>query len=194
LSDYHWKEFWSAILGLLAFLSNKLENLVTTGGVEELVRQVCGLVQLELVGNYLNELYQTISLLDLSLCKAEVFLPRPQSIHAFIVSHGSRSFLIRKQTLRDQYELARSSSVLKQQAKLLRTLSISRRTSWTESREPLAQILLVAEFYEERIGKAGPVSAKQGMQIISSEIDAEGLFGVKDVPEPEAPPFVPLTE
>jgi hypothetical protein len=98
LPDYHWKEFWSAILGLLAFLSNKLENLVTTGGVEELVRQVCGLVQLELVENYLNELYQTISLLDLALCKAEGFLPA-QSIHEFIVSHGSRSVLMWKQSV-----------------------------------------------------------------------------------------------
>jgi hypothetical protein len=78
---------------------------------------------------------------------------------------------------------------------LLRTLSIpgassARRSSWTESGEPLAQVLSVAEYYEEKIGKAGPVSASHGMQIISSKIEAEGLFGVRDAQEPEAPPFV----
>ena len=78
---------------------------------------------------------------------------------------------------------------------LLRTLCIpgtpsARRSSWTESGEPLARILSVAEYYEEKIGKAGPVSASHGMQIISSKIEAEGLFGVRDAQEPEAPPFV----
>lgn len=39
-TDYTWKELWSALLGLLHFLSSKLENLVSTGGVEQLIIEV----------------------------------------------------------------------------------------------------------------------------------------------------------
>jgi len=38
--EYEWREFWSAVIGLLGFLSNKLDSLVTTGGVEHLSQQV----------------------------------------------------------------------------------------------------------------------------------------------------------
>ncbi|KAJ7161404.1 hypothetical protein C8R43DRAFT_992750 [Mycena crocata] len=63
--EYPWQELWSALVGLLGFLSTKLENLTTTGGVEQLARA-------------------TILLLDLSLAKCEIFLPTPQSIHQFV--------------------------------------------------------------------------------------------------------------
>lgn len=63
--EYEWKELWSAILGLLHFLATKLDNLVTTGGVEQLIRE-------------------TIFLLNLCLSKCETFLPTPQAIHDFV--------------------------------------------------------------------------------------------------------------
>jgi len=65
--DYDWKELWRAVVGLLAFVSNKLDSLVTTGGVEKLVQD-------------------TLLMLDFALCKAETFLPTPRAIHEFIVS------------------------------------------------------------------------------------------------------------
>jgi len=39
-AEYHWREFWSAVIGLLNFLSTKVDSLVTTGGLEELLREV----------------------------------------------------------------------------------------------------------------------------------------------------------
>ncbi|KAK0481699.1 hypothetical protein IW261DRAFT_1562992 [Armillaria novae-zelandiae] len=63
--EYEWKELWSAILGLLHFLAAKLDNLVTTGGVEQLIRE-------------------TIFLLSLCLSKCETFLPTPQTLHDFV--------------------------------------------------------------------------------------------------------------
>ncbi|KAK0233651.1 hypothetical protein IW262DRAFT_1452216 [Armillaria fumosa] len=63
--EYEWKELWSAILGLLHFLATKLDNLVTTGGVEQLIRE-------------------TIFLLNLCLSKCETFLPTPQALHDFV--------------------------------------------------------------------------------------------------------------
>lgn len=40
VAEYSWQELWSALIGLLAFLSSKLDNLTTTGGVEQLARAV----------------------------------------------------------------------------------------------------------------------------------------------------------
>ncbi|KAK0465598.1 uncharacterized protein EV420DRAFT_1515077 [Desarmillaria tabescens] len=63
--EYEWAEFWSAILGLLHFLATKVDNLVTTGGVEQLIRE-------------------TVFLLSLCLSKCETFLPTPQAVHDFV--------------------------------------------------------------------------------------------------------------
>jgi hypothetical protein len=38
--EYHWKELWNALIGLLNFLSTKLDSLTTTGGVEQVVKEV----------------------------------------------------------------------------------------------------------------------------------------------------------
>jgi hypothetical protein len=46
----------------------------------------------------------------------------------------------------------------------------------------------VTEFYEDKVGKAGAVSAKDALQVVSREIDSDGLFGVKNTPEIEEPP------
>lgn len=77
---------------------------------------------------------------------------------------------------------------------LLRTLSLPQTSSaqgtcWVaEPRELLSHILSVTEFYEEKVGKAGAVSAKDALQVVSREIDSDGLFGVKNTPEIEEPP------
>ncbi|KAF9041727.1 hypothetical protein BDZ89DRAFT_1207601 [Hymenopellis radicata] len=63
--EYSWKEFWSALLGLLHFLATKIDSLLTTGGVEQLIRE-------------------TVLLLNLCLSKCEYFLPAPRSIHELI--------------------------------------------------------------------------------------------------------------
>ncbi|KAF8899008.1 hypothetical protein BD779DRAFT_1486579 [Infundibulicybe gibba] len=64
--DYEWIELWISIIGLLKFLTTKLDSLTTTGGVERLVRE-------------------TVLLLDLCLFGTETYLPTPQSIHEFVV-------------------------------------------------------------------------------------------------------------
>lgn len=38
--DYHWKELWNALMSLLKFLSGKFDSLTTTGGVEQVIREV----------------------------------------------------------------------------------------------------------------------------------------------------------
>jgi hypothetical protein len=39
-ADHEWGELWRAVVGLLGFLSNKLDSLMTTGGVEKLAQEV----------------------------------------------------------------------------------------------------------------------------------------------------------
>src|ERR1700721_2632800 len=114
-------------------------------------------------------------MLDLALCKSETFLPSPQSIHEFVVSFSyAASHALYVVSL--QYELVRSSSVLKKQVTLLRTLSLpyassTRRTSWvSEPRELLSHILSVTEFYEEKVTKAGASSARDAMEVVSQAI------------------------
>jgi hypothetical protein len=52
----------------------------------------------------------------------------------------------------------------------------------------LSHILSVTEFYEEKLKNAGAVSARDALQVVSREIDADGLFGMKDSPEFEESP------
>ena len=40
LAAYHWQELWRALVFLLDFLASKLDSLITTGGVEQLVQEV----------------------------------------------------------------------------------------------------------------------------------------------------------
>jgi hypothetical protein len=61
--------------------------------------------------------------------------------------------------------------------------------SWVaDPRELLSHILSVTEFYEDKVERAGAVSAKDAMRVVAREIDADGLFGVKESPEIEEPP------
>ncbi|KII94087.1 hypothetical protein PLICRDRAFT_50074 [Plicaturopsis crispa FD-325 SS-3] len=76
---YDWKEYWGAVLGVLNFLASKLDSLVTTGGIEQLVEE-------------------TVALLDLAMCKADTFLPTPQAVHEFIYELVRSSAMLRKQS------------------------------------------------------------------------------------------------
>ncbi|KAH8835505.1 hypothetical protein DL96DRAFT_1702483 [Flagelloscypha sp. PMI_526] len=92
--EYHWKTFWDALIGLLQFLSSRLEDLATTGGVEILLRE-------------------TLSLLDLCLQKCEAFLPTPQAVHEFMYELAAKSNVIKKQpeTLNAIADLSSKSSL-----------------------------------------------------------------------------------
>lgn len=39
-ADYEWLELWKAIIAVLGFLASKLDQLTTTGGIENLVHEV----------------------------------------------------------------------------------------------------------------------------------------------------------
>ncbi|KAG1757162.1 hypothetical protein EDB19DRAFT_1656167 [Suillus lakei] len=78
--EYDWLELWKAVVGLLGFLSSKLDSLITTGGVERLIQE-------------------TIRLLDLALRRADLFLPTPTALDEFIYEVVRSSAVIRKQTL-----------------------------------------------------------------------------------------------
>ena len=44
--EYDWKEIWRSVIGLLGFLSNKIDSLITTGSIESLVLDVSPLGRL----------------------------------------------------------------------------------------------------------------------------------------------------
>ncbi|KAI0068085.1 DUF1741-domain-containing protein [Artomyces pyxidatus] len=76
--EYHWQELWKALIGVLDFLANKLDNLNTTGGVS-------GLLQ------------ETLVLLDLVTVKADAFLTSPRAVHEFIYELVRSAPILRKQ-------------------------------------------------------------------------------------------------
>ncbi|KAJ7070877.1 hypothetical protein C8F01DRAFT_1108188 [Mycena amicta] len=150
--DYSWQELWSAIIDLLGFLSSKLDSLTTTGGVEQLVRA-------------------TVVFLELCLQKCEVFLPTAQAVHQLV------------------YELVRSSSILSAQLSLLQTLSNphaqERRASLTTEQPAeviLTRLLSFTEFYQNKVTESNAHSANRAMRVVASEIERDGLQGLKDVP------------
>ncbi|KAI0052510.1 hypothetical protein FA95DRAFT_1675192 [Auriscalpium vulgare] len=78
--EYGWLQLWKAVIGVLDFLANKLENLDTTGGVEMLLQE-------------------TIVLLDLVCTKADAFLPSPHAVHELIYELVRSAPTLRKQPL-----------------------------------------------------------------------------------------------
>jgi len=76
--DHEWGELWRAVVGLLGFLSNKLDSLMTTGGVERLAQE-------------------TLAMLDFALRSAETFLSTPRAIHEFIYELVQTSAVLKKQ-------------------------------------------------------------------------------------------------
>ncbi|EIM92219.1 uncharacterized protein STEHIDRAFT_70825 [Stereum hirsutum FP-91666 SS1] len=75
--EYHWQELWRALFGLLDFLANKMDSLITAG-------DIIGLVE------------ETITLLDLAFVKAEIILPTPRAVHEFIYEIVRSSAVLRK--------------------------------------------------------------------------------------------------
>ncbi|KAF8167628.1 hypothetical protein B0H34DRAFT_646029 [Crassisporium funariophilum] len=76
--DYDWTELWNAVIGLLNFVSTKLETLHTTGGIELLASE-------------------TIRLLELSLYTSESYLPSPGALHELIYELVRSSPILKKQ-------------------------------------------------------------------------------------------------
>ncbi|KZT30822.1 hypothetical protein NEOLEDRAFT_1053272, partial [Neolentinus lepideus HHB14362 ss-1] len=77
--DYHWQEFWRAIIGLLDFLSRS--DIVTTGGsIHQLQRE-------------------TLQLLDFALCNCEALFTSPQSVHECIYELVRSVSTLRKQNI-----------------------------------------------------------------------------------------------
>ncbi|KAH9937283.1 uncharacterized protein B0H18DRAFT_969928 [Fomitopsis serialis] len=78
--DYHWTELWRALIGLLDFLANKLDNLVTTGGVEQLI-------------------HETLMNLDLALCHTGAILPNAAAVHELVYEVARSAEVFRKQQI-----------------------------------------------------------------------------------------------
>ena len=94
-------------------------------------------------------------------------------------------------TKRYQYELVRSSTVLKKQEVLLKTLAPSYSSSTRPSpgsspiEDTLSHILKVASFYEEKVlsGDTAIGNVKDVLKIIAEDIEANGLHGAREVAE-----------
>ncbi|TFK30905.1 hypothetical protein FA15DRAFT_37443 [Coprinopsis marcescibilis] len=63
--EYAWKELWSSIFSTLSFVSSKLDSLVTTGGIEQLVSDM-------------------LLFLAVAVSCSEVYLPSPQASYEMI--------------------------------------------------------------------------------------------------------------
>ncbi|KAH7927264.1 hypothetical protein BV22DRAFT_1032014 [Leucogyrophana mollusca] len=157
--EYEWAELWSAILGLLGFLSSKLDNLTTTGGVERLVQE-------------------TVRLLDFILCKVEIFLPTPRHIHEFIYELVRSSPILRKQQL--------LLEALGQPLALSDRRVSFRSDSTTKA---LSRLFSVVGFYENLIATAGVQTAKEAIRVVAKDIEKDGLHGLTDVQAIDDPPI-----
>ncbi|KAH9944225.1 uncharacterized protein BXZ73DRAFT_39788 [Epithele typhae] len=90
--EYHWQELWRSLTNLLDFLANKFDNLITTGGVEQLS-------------------HETLLLLDLALCRNELLLPSPKAIHELVYQIVCSAEVFRKQkAMLDQLSNPHTSS------------------------------------------------------------------------------------
>ncbi|KAF5368476.1 hypothetical protein D9758_002263 [Tetrapyrgos nigripes] len=148
--EYEWKEFWSALLGLLSFFATKFDSLYTTGGVENLIRE-------------------TIVLLELCLAESSNFLPTPHALHEFVYE------LVRStSTLDKQATLLQTLSIPHSPRKSSRT------TVTENAAALLSSILSTVHFYEQKITDARARSANQAMKVLAREIDRDGLHGSKE--------------
>lgn len=76
--DYDWKQLWAALLELLGFLVNKLDN-TTISGIERLV-------------------HDTLDLLDLCLAGSDAFMNSPVSKHELLYELVRSSSILTKQS------------------------------------------------------------------------------------------------
>lgn len=94
-----------------------------------------------------------------------------------------------------QYELVRSSEILKRQDIVLKTVALPdpdlATNSWTNDKsvDILMYILDIVAFYEGKVGLAGNRSAKEAMRGVAKEIEINGLQKTKIRREME-PPYV----
>ncbi|KAJ7361563.1 hypothetical protein DFH08DRAFT_844550 [Mycena albidolilacea] len=157
--EYSWQELWSALIGLLAFLSSKLDSLLTTGGVEQLARA-------------------TILLLDQCLAKCETFLPTPQAIHQLVYE------LVRSAPVLEA-QLSLLNTLTLPQAERRSSWT----TEQPAAAEVVLERLLHGsiQFYRTKVTEAHVQSARGAMRVVAAEIDRDGLHGMRDAPDTEPP-------
>ena len=86
--EYHWIEFWRGVLGLLEFLTKKIDELQSAAGIRLLIKEVS---TPPATLRFSPDLLQALSLLDLSITTAQAFLPSAKALHEFVVSREVRS-------------------------------------------------------------------------------------------------------
>ncbi|KAI0734702.1 hypothetical protein C8Q72DRAFT_770467 [Fomitopsis betulina] len=144
--DYHWSELWNALIGLLDFLVGKLDRLITTGGVEQVIQE-------------------TLMILDLALCHSGVLLPNPAAVHELVYEVvRSSEVLKRMQTVLDELALPVSSTSRRRLSKPTHSSS-----------DALTNILAVAIYYETKVREAKATSARSALRAVAKEVDRDGL-------------------
>lgn len=135
-----------------------------------------------------------LRLVDFALSKAEIFLATPGDIHVFIVRHR---YYLRK--VADglgnyiQYELVRSSSVIRKQMGILQTLaqpgSMDRRMSLRSesASRSLRRVLSVISYYEGEISGSGAQTAKESLRVVARLVDSDGVQSAQERSEEEDP-------
>lgn len=85
-----------------------------------------------------------------------------------------------------QYELVRSSNVIRKQTGILQTLAqpgaMDRRVSLRSesASRSLKRVLSVISYYEGEISGSGAKTAKESLRIVSRLVDKEGVQGVRE--------------
>ncbi|KAI0964018.1 hypothetical protein AcW1_000938 [Taiwanofungus camphoratus] len=143
--EYHWQEIWKALIGLLDFLSNKLDGLITTGRIEQLVQE-------------------TLLVLDLALCHSETILPSSKVIHEFVYEVVRSAVVFKKQqVLLEKLSLPQPTS-----RKRLSGMN-------SAVAEAMANIFATTDHYETKIIAAGAKTAKDALRVVAKEIEKDGL-------------------
>ncbi|KAI0652036.1 hypothetical protein C8Q79DRAFT_1019050 [Trametes meyenii] len=157
--DYHWQELWSALILLLDFLASKLDNLTTTGGVEQLV-------------------HEALLLIDFALLRSEQLLPSPQAVHGLVYEVVRSAEIFRKQRiLLDKLSNPHANASQ-------RRLSGNQ----PPAVQALANIAALAEGYEAKLRETGIRSANQGLRTVAKDIEKDGLSYGIDLHGAEDPP------
>lgn len=76
--DYHWKELWVSVLGLFSFLAGKIDTLLTTGGIGQLI-------------------LDSLAFLDAAVGFSELYLPTPHAVHELVYELVRNSESLEKQ-------------------------------------------------------------------------------------------------
>jgi hypothetical protein len=80
--------------------------------------------------------------------------------------------------MRFQYELVRSSSMLRNQASLLESLALPNSSSQNSGGlNALTSILEIIGFYEQKVGEASTRTAIDGVRVIELDVEVNGFRG-----------------